>query len=260
MLSLSVFIGILGLVLGSFIYTTATRLKDGVSLLTRSNCDFCHENISIIGLIPLLGFVLLRAKCPKCGNRIAGIYPLTEITNAGLLLIIFTKTGFSIEFFHAVLIFEILLLIAIVDFKSHLIFPQPIIIGLLIQCVWLFFFAKTEILNALFGLFLGAGIFHWVSYLYQVIRKRTGLGAGDATLLGLIGFIFGWKILFPIIFWAAIFGILGGGITLLVKKQSLAKEIAFGPWLVLAAFLCWRIPVFFQSFPVKIPNFDLSLL
>ncbi|MBU2515488.1 prepilin peptidase [bacterium] len=259
MLLISVFIFVLGLALGSFIFTTATRLQDGVSLLTRSSCDFCREKISIVGLIPILGFILLRAKCSKCGVKIAGTYPLTEIANGVLVLIIFTKTGLSIEFVYAILIFELLLLIAIIDFRSHLIFPQPIIIGLVIQSVWLFFFLQTELLNALLGLFLGAGIFHWVSYLYQVIRKRTGLGAGDATLLGLIGFLFGWKILLPIIFWAAVFGILGGGIILLIKKQSLAKEIAFGPWLVLAAFLCWRIPDFFQSFPVKIPNFNALL-
>ena len=38
---------------------------------------------------------------------------------------------------------------------------------------------------------------------------------------------------------------------LLIKKQSLRKEIAFGPWLVLAAFLIWLFPDIFQSIPFK---------
>ncbi len=106
----------------------------------------------------------------------------------------------------------------------------------------------------LLGMFIGAGVFHWIAYLYKVLRNRVGLGEGDATLLGLIGFFFGWSFLFPVIFWGAVFGIAGGGLTLILKKQSLKQEIAFGPWLILAAFLAWYFPDVFREIPINLSN------
>jgi len=228
----------------------ATRLQNNDSIWRRSSCDHCSRVINVIALIPVFGFIVYRGKSACCKNRVSIKYPLFEIFNAAFAYIIFLKLGWSLAFIHFFLIFELLLLISIIDFNSYLIFPQPIIIGLIIQSIWLVFFGSVEIINSLIGLFAGAGIFHWIAYLYQVIRKKEGLGEGDATLLGLIGYCLGWHILFSTIFWGASFGIIGGGSLLVLKKHSLKKEIAFGPWLVLAAFLSWYYPSFFQNFPM----------
>ena len=257
MIVLDLFIIVLGLVLGSFLHTTAIRLQNGKSILKRSSCDHCSEPIDVMGLIPVFGYLFLTGKCRTCGGKIPPFYPLFEALNGFVLWLVFSKCGWSIDFVHFCLIFETLLLIALIDLRSQLIFPQPVVFGLLVQVVWLSVFGKHEILNALFGMFVGAGVFHWVSYLYQITRKKVGLGAGDATLLGLIGFVFGWKVLFPIIFWSAALGILGGGLMLVSRRESLTKEIAFGPWLVLSTFLVWRFAEFFQGFPLQIPDFNL---
>ncbi len=259
MILLDVFIIILGLVLGSFLLTMVERLQSGVSVWKRSCCDSCQKPVSIVGLIPLLGYALLAGKCKECGSKISVIYPLAEIFNALFVFAVYLKTGWSIDFIYFLAISEAFLFIAVVDFQSKLIFPQPIVFGLLVQGIWLFGGDRLEILNSLLGLLLGAGFFHWIAYLYKVTRNKVGLGEGDATLLGLIGFVFGWKILLPIAFWGAILGIIGGGATLIINKQSLRKEIAFGPWLVLAAFLTWYFPDFFQSFPVQVPD-NIQLL
>lgn len=245
-----VFIIAAGLINGSFLYTMATRLQDNDSVWRRSSCDHCSKVINPIALVPVLGFLIYRGKSSCCKNKISVNYPIIEILNAVLTFIIYLKLGWSLAFFHFFLIFEVLLLISIIDFRSYLIFPQPIIAGLIIQSLWLVFYGRIEIINSLIGLFAGAGVFHWIAYLYQIIRKREGLGDGDATLLGLIGFCFGWHILFSTIFWGATFGIIGGGLLLVLKKHSLKKEIAFGPWLVLATFLSWYYPTFFQNFPL----------
>lgn len=240
---------VLGLVFGSFLLTMAQRLQRQDSLTRRSACDDCGSSIGVIGLIPILGYLIHRGRCAACGKQISWIYPLTELLNAGLALAIFMQTGWDPAFLRVFLIFEALLLIAVLDSRTHLIFPQPVIAALLVQSIWLGLFERDAILDALIGLFLGAGVFHWVGYLYQAIRNRVGLGEGDATLLGLIGFAFGWQILFTTVFWSAVFGILCGGGLLLLKRQSLGDEIAFGPWLVLAAFLIWYFPGFFEHYP-----------
>ncbi|MBU2644120.1 A24 family peptidase [bacterium] len=246
-----IFVVILGLVFGSFLYTMTLRLQHQTPVSRRSSCDHCAAVIGIIGLIPLVGFVVSKGKCRNCGGSISWAYPLTEVLNAGLVYTIFLRTGWQLEFIHAFLIFESLLLIAFLDFRTHCIYPQPVIFAFLVQCVWLAGVRSTDLLDSLFGLFMGAGVFHWIGYLYQNLRRRVGLGEGDATLLGLIGFAFGWNVLFATIFWAAVFGILFGGTLLLVRRQSWKAEIAFGPWLVLAAYLIWYFPDFFQNVPFK---------
>lgn len=259
-MGLSFLIIVLGLVLGSFLHTMAIRLQNRESLIIRSSCDHCRKPVGPIGLIPVFGYLLLRGKCKSCGGKITPFYPLFETFNAAFIWLIFSKTGWNIDFIHLCLLFEVLLLVALIDIRSHLIFPQPIIVGLALQSGWYVFYAQAEALNGIFGLFLGAGIFHWVSYLYLIFRKKNGLGAGDATLLGLLGFFFGWSVIFPIIFWSAALGILGGGTLLAIKRQSLSKEIAFGPWLVLASFLVWRFPEIFLAFPIALPDFSISSL
>ena len=249
MIILHALIVLTGLVSGSFLFTLVQRLPKNESLWKRSACDHCGESISIVGLIPLVGYLISLGKCPNCKNAISKLYPSIELLNAAWVYAIFLKTGWTIAFIPLFLIFESLLLIAILDFKSFTIFPQPVIFGLIVQCGRLVFADKSEIVSSLIGLFIGAGIFHWISYLYQTFRNKVGLGEGDATLLGLIGFCFGWNFLFATIFWGAILGIIGGGILLIARRQSLHKEVAFAPWLVLATFLVWYFPEFFKSIP-----------
>lgn len=246
-----VVVAILGLVFGSFLFTMAERLAAGVSVMRRSACDNCAARIGIIGLVPVVGFLVCRGKCRNCGERISWLYPASELLNAVFAIAILLKTGWRIEFVHAFLVFEALLLIAVLDFKTKLIFPQPLLAAFMVQCIWLALGKGVDFLDALVGLFMGAGIFHWISYLYERIRKRVGLGGGDATLLGLIGFAFGWSVLFPVIFWSAVFGLIWGGGRSLLRRQSWKDEVAFGPWLVLAAFLIWYFPEFFRNYPFR---------
>lgn len=257
MIFLNVFIVILGLALGSFLHTAAFRLQRGRSILPGSICDHCQEPLGWKALVPVLGYLVLRGRCERCGERISVFYPLLEIFNGFLLWLIFRKTGWQLEFIHAALIFELFLLIAVIDFQSHLIYPQPIVIGLVIHSAWIFYSPNADLQGALLGLFVGAGLFHWIAYLYKVLRNRVGLGDGDATVLGLIGFVLGWKALFSVIFWGAVFGILGGGIILLLNRQSFKHEIAFGPWLVLAAFFAWYFSGIFQVFPFRMPDIEI---
>jgi prepilin signal peptidase PulO-like enzyme (type II secretory pathway) len=260
MIVVDLFVILLGLVLGSFIYTMATRLQSNTSLWIRSRCDHCSRTIGWLGLVPVVGFLLQKGKCSYCRHTISPAYPLAEIINAIMVWLILGRTGLGLSFIHMLLMFESLFLVALIDFQSHRIYPHPVLIGLAIQSGWLFSFGRPEMLNALFGLLLGAGVFHWVAYLYHLIRKKEGLGAGDATLLGLIGFIFGWQTLFPIVFWGSALGITGGGLILLSQRQSLKHEIAFGPWLVLAAFLVWRFSDLLQNLPWPVTAGEWSLL
>jgi len=137
MIALDLAVIVLGTILGSFLYTVALRLQDNTSLWIRSQCDHCSITIGVIGLIPVLGYLFCLGKCSHCGKSISLVYPGVEIMNGVLVWLIFSKTGLGVAFIHMLFVFEIFFLTALIDFRSHLIYPHPIVAGLTTShCSW----------------------------------------------------------------------------------------------------------------------------
>lgn len=75
---------VLGLVFGSFLNVCISRLPRGESVVKpRSHCPQCGHAVRWWDNLPLVSFVLLRAKCRDCGGRISWRYPAVELA-AGL--------------------------------------------------------------------------------------------------------------------------------------------------------------------------------
>lgn len=69
-----------GLLLGSFLNVCISRLPYGESVVRpRSHCPSCLHPIAWYDNVPLLSWVLLRAKCRKCGQAISWRYPAVEL-------------------------------------------------------------------------------------------------------------------------------------------------------------------------------------
>ena len=81
---------ILGLIVGSFLNVVICRLELAESILGRSHCPRCKSLIRWYDNIPLLSFILLRARCRDCQEKISWQYPSVELA-AG---IIFTAVGY----------------------------------------------------------------------------------------------------------------------------------------------------------------------
>ncbi|MDX2469105.1 MAG: prepilin peptidase [SAR324 cluster bacterium] len=233
---------ILGACLGSFISTTALRLSVKRSLLTPSCCDSCSEKVGMVGLIPLLGYAFKKGKCTYCRAKISPLYPAFELFNGLVFVWLFLHLGLSPELIQKGILFELLMVFVLTDLIAMEVYIGPMILVLLVQSLWLWYFQPYLIQDALIGLLAGAGVLHWVSTLFFYFRGREGLGLGDASLFGIMGFIFGWQKLLPILLIASLFGVLGGAFVLQFQKKSLQKEIAFGPWLIGAAILVWISP------------------
>jgi leader peptidase (prepilin peptidase)/N-methyltransferase len=72
-----------GLIVGSFLNVCIVRLPRGGSIVKPpSHCPRCQSRIKFYDNIPLISFLLLRAKCRNCGGPISWRYPLIELTNA----------------------------------------------------------------------------------------------------------------------------------------------------------------------------------
>ena len=66
-----------GLLIGSFLNVCVFRLPRDLSVIkpARSFCPFCEETIAWYDNIPVLSYLLLRAKCRHCGAHIPLRYP-----------------------------------------------------------------------------------------------------------------------------------------------------------------------------------------
>lgn len=63
---------------------TRDDAESGVSLWARSRCDACGAPISALALVPAIGWLVCRGKCPSCGSKVPVAYPVVEMATAVL--------------------------------------------------------------------------------------------------------------------------------------------------------------------------------
>lgn len=72
--------GVGGLVIGSFLNVALYRLPRGLSLVQPpSQCPACDARLTAIDMVPVFSWIVLRARCRHCGDRISARYPLVEL-------------------------------------------------------------------------------------------------------------------------------------------------------------------------------------
>ncbi len=108
--------------------------------------------------------------------------------------------------------------------------------------VWLYprFGQTHHFIGAVVGLLL----FPTLNYFYRRLRRRDGIGFGDAKLLAGLGFWLGWQSLPPLLLIASVLGLVFAlGIGLAAKKTSVTDKmnqpLPFGSFLCLGGWLTW---------------------
>ncbi len=88
-----VIIGVLGLIIGSFLNVCIYRIPEGRTVVKgHSMCMSCGHNLGAADLVPLFSYLFLRGKCRYCGAPIASRYAKIE----GVTGLVYT----GIAFFH----------------------------------------------------------------------------------------------------------------------------------------------------------------
>ncbi|MCH5462802.1 prepilin peptidase [Lactobacillus sp. LC28-10] len=79
---------IIGLIIGSFLFASYSRLQLGGSIFypARSRCDSCSETISWFDLVPVVSYLVLRGRCRWCGFKISKETLYSEIYFGCLLV------------------------------------------------------------------------------------------------------------------------------------------------------------------------------
>ena len=91
--------------------------------------------------------------------------------------------------------------------------------------------------NSLIGGLFGYGIIWSIIYFYKQIRKKEGMGLGDAKLFAVVGFWFGWLAIPFVIFLSSVTALISVVPSLLKNSKSMSSQIPFGPYIIIGTLL-----------------------
>lgn len=233
---------IFGAAIGSFLNVCIFRIPADQSIVRPlSQCPHCHHPIRFYDNIPIISFILLRARCRDCGEKISWRYPLVELVTGLLALLLFMKFGMTLDFLVYFIFTAVLITISFIDL-DHQIIPDILSLpGIPIFFLLAVFVVRLPWIEAAIGLLVGGGILFAIAFVYESITKREGMGGGDIKLLGMIGGFLGWKSLIFILLVSSLLGAIIGIAVMVIKKQDMKYAVPFGPFLSAAAvaYLFW---------------------
>ena len=229
---------IFGSIWGSFSNVCIRRIPNNTSVIKgRSHCPSCNKLIKWYDNIPLISFLILKARCRDCSTTIDVKYFIIELISALNFVLIFYLFGFS----STTILFFILsigfLIIFFIDLK-HFIIPNEITYPLMMLGFLKSFDPNLNLnlfpnfIDSLIGGFLGYIIIWLVIFIYKKFRNKEGMGLGDAKLVSLIGFWFGWISIPFVIFFSSAIALIKVIPDLIKNKKNLSSEIPFGPYLI----------------------------
>jgi len=234
---------VLGAIVGSFLNVCIYRMPRSESIShPGSHCPACKKLIFWHDNIPLLSFLILKARCRFCKAAISWQYPLVELLTALLFLLFYNYFGLSWQLLAYLVLVCGLIVSTFIDIE-HRIIPDEISVGG-IAVGLLFSFLLPEMQNtavpwrallfSLIGAVVGGGIIFIMGLIGDWIFKKESIGGGDVKLLAAIGAFLGWQKVLLAFFVAPLFGAIIGIIIKIKTKESI---IPYGPFLSLAALI-----------------------
>jgi len=236
------FVIILGALWGSFANVCIVRLPNEKGVVSgRSHCPKCEKKIVWYDNIPIISFFLLRGKCRNCKTSISIQYVIVEAINIISFVAIYYFFGISITTILLMMLSLSFLIIFFIDLK-HFIIPNVLTFSMMFVGFFKSFDPNLHPLfpnyiNSLIGGLFGYGIIWSIIYFYKQVRKKEGMGLGDAKLLAVVGFWFGWVSIPFVLFCSSILALLWVVPDLIKKSKKLTSQIPFGPYIILASIL-----------------------
>jgi leader peptidase (prepilin peptidase)/N-methyltransferase len=233
---------ILGALWGSFANVCIFRLPKEKGVVSgRSYCPKCKKKIVWYDNIPIISFFLLGGKCRKCKKSISIQYVIVEAINIVSFITIYYFFGISVITVLLMMLSISFLIIFFIDFE-HFIIPNVLTFPMMIVGFLKSFDPNLPSLfpnyiNSLIGGLFGYGVIWSIIYFYKQLRKKEGMGLGDAKLLAVVGFWFGWISIPFVLFLSSVLALLWVAPDLIKKSKKLTSQIPFGPYIILASIL-----------------------
>jgi leader peptidase (prepilin peptidase)/N-methyltransferase len=222
----TVFAGLIGLAFGSFLNVCLSRWPAGESIVRPgSHCRNCDHTLSWWENIPLISWLVLRGRCRNCRTWIGWRYPLVELAVGGLWAIFTWRymPGFlekndpavfyiyySVDLIGEIAFSWLLIALAVLD-SENLWLPDwitlpGVIFGLLLVIAKSALDTLSPFHDTVFGselkmisveawqatltcieaVLAAAALILIIRLIYWLIRRREGIGLGDAKLMALL--------------------------------------------------------------------------
>ncbi len=234
---------VLGSIWGSFSNVCIYRIPNNKSvIINRSYCPKCKNKIGWFDNIPFLSFVLLKGKCRNCNKAIGLQYFIVELLSAVSFVIIYHFYGISVTSLLLLILSIYFIIIFFIDLK-HLIIPNSLTFSLMFLGFIKSFDPNLDktifpnYINSLIGGIFGYSIIWLIVFVYKKIRKKEGMGLGDAKLLGAIGFWFGWASIPFTIFLSSVAALIFVIPSIINKSRNMASQIPFGPYIIIGCII-----------------------
>jgi leader peptidase (prepilin peptidase) / N-methyltransferase len=248
-------LGVLGLCVGSFLNVVIHRLprmleqqwrRDSAELLEvplpdageplslarpRSRCPQCGHLIRWYENIPVVSWIVLRARCSACKTPISWRYPGVELLTAALFAGVAWKVGPQPVALAWCAVMATLVALTFIDWDTTLLpdqLTQPLLWGGLIAAAlgW-----TIPLSTALWGAVAGYLALWSVYWLFKLTTGKEGMGFGDFKLLAALGAWLGWSTLLPIALIASVIGAVVGIGMKMVSSLREGRYVPFGPFL-----------------------------
>lgn len=242
---MKVLVFIYGLSIGSFLNVCIYRMSEDKSLIfPPSHCPKCNHILRWYDNIPVISYLILFGRCRYCKDKISLIYPVVEILNGIIYVVLYSNYNYLIDFIYYATISSILLIIGFIDLKEMII---PDILTAMVFIVSVIYkvlrypssHIMMEFLTGLKGLVL-AGIL----FLTIVLISKDGMGEGDIILISVLGFILGIEFILIDIFFSFVLAAIISLFLLHLKIKTKKDPIPFAPFIIISFF----IVLFYGSF------------
>ena len=234
---------IIGSLWGSFSNVCIYRLPNNGNVAKgRSFCPNCKNKIKWFDNIPFFSYLFLKGKCRECSKPISFQYFIVELLSAISFVLIFHIYGASITTLLFLILSIFFIIIFFIDLK-HFIIPNVLTFPLMIIGFLKSFDPNLNqtifpnYINSLIGGLFGYSIIWSIIFFYKKIRKKEGMGLGDAKLMAVIGFWFGWVSIPFTIFISSVVALILVIPSLINQSRKMSSEIPFGPYIIIGCIL-----------------------
>jgi leader peptidase (prepilin peptidase)/N-methyltransferase len=238
----SVFVLMIGLVLGSFMNVCIHRLPRGESVVSPgSHCPSCNSPIRWYQNLPILSWLLLRGRCARCSAPISIRYPLVEALGGGSLLLLWMQFGPGMAFAISGLFALAMITLFFTDYDTQLLPDAVTLTGLAVGLALAWFnpflngVGWSRVWAACSGAALGSGLLWGFGALYSRLRGVEAMGMGDVKMMAMVGAFAGPFGVLLTIFAASLVGAIIGVSLIPLRGRTLQDTLPFGCFLAPAA-------------------------
>ncbi|MBL7959951.1 prepilin peptidase [bacterium] len=232
-------IGLIGLMIGSFLNVVIYRVPLGQSLwFPGSHCPACGHAIRWYHNIPLWGYLIQKGRCEHCSTKISLVYPLIETGSALILCFMYGQFGYGILFYKISFVTLMMLTIARIDYEYHIIPDRIILFGFPFAFLFTGLEGKYQLIDGAIGFLAGGLGMFIIAIIGRLFYKKDAMGGGDIKLAALLGVFLGWKVLILTLFVSFLLMTVIGWIGIAIRKVQRGSEIPMAPFMMVSVLLC----------------------